>query len=246
MRRQTFLLPRLRLRYLLALVFLAALLLLGRQWLPALSGPPVRTVVVRLAPNAELSPAAIRRAVLPLIRHKRFLTIDLDSVRRRVESLPWVAAVEVRRVWPDALMVAATLRRPVARWGLHGLVDARGRVFGPVNSARFEGLPLLSGPMHSGPALWRDLVHARRLLGTKGFLVRELGQNDRGGIWLGLSGGLRLSLGRKQPFRRLERFVGIVVPTLGTALGRAASVDMRYPNGFAVGWKDRSGHGKKD
>jgi len=245
MRRQAFPLPRLWLRYLLPPALLLLFFLLGWQWLPALSGPSVRTVGVRLAPNAELSPGAIRRAVWPLILHQRLLTINLDVVRRRVESLPWVAHAEVRRAWPDSLVVTVKLRRAVARWGPHGLIDARGRVFGPVNSARFRNLPLLSGPLLSGTALWRDLVHARRLLGPKGFLIRKLGLNDRGEIRIELFGGLRLSLGRKQPFRRLERFVGIVAPALGTALGHANSVDMRYPNGFAVGWKDRSGHGKK-
>ena len=57
---------------------------------------------------------------------------------------------------------------------------------------------------------------------------------------------LHLVLGRKDPLGRLQRFIHIAVPALGPKLARAATVDMRYPNGFAVGWQGEGDHGRKE
>jgi cell division septal protein FtsQ len=36
--------------------------------------------------------------------------------------------------------------------------------------------------------------------------------------------------------KRLATFFGVVAPALGAELARAQYVDLRYTNGFAVGW----------
>ena len=43
-----------------------------------------------------------------------FFTADVDDLRRRVEQLPWVQKVSIRKVWPDKLSVYVTEHKPVA------------------------------------------------------------------------------------------------------------------------------------
>ena len=46
------------------------------------------------------------------------------------------------------------------------------------------------------------------------------------------------SLGRREIDERLYRFFDVVAPALANDLKRVAYVDLRYTNGFAVGWRE--------
>ena len=57
------------------------------------------------------------------------ITVDLESVRRRVLAVPRVASASVARQWPHELLVTVTLRTPVALTRANGslwLLDATG------------------------------------------------------------------------------------------------------------------------
>lgn len=60
--------------------------------------------------------------------------VDTISVQQRVGEIPWVKSVDVRRGWPNEIVIAVTEREPVARkmseGGAQG-VDADGVVFAP-------------------------------------------------------------------------------------------------------------------
>lgn len=69
--------------------------------------------------------------------------LDTDTAAQAVANLPWVSSVEVRRGWPNEIVVALDLRIPLAR--IKGLgpsqgVDAKGIVF---DSVDLDGLPLI-------------------------------------------------------------------------------------------------------
>lgn len=74
--------------------------------------------------------------------------LDADEVAARVRALPWVGELEVRRGWPDAVVLAVTERTGIARQDAQ-LVDAEGVVFTPIGQIP-KGLPIVKG---DGPAL---------------------------------------------------------------------------------------------
>jgi len=45
-----------------------------------------------------------------------FYSLDIDSIRRSVEELPWVAHARVSRVWPSRIQVRVEEHEPAARW----------------------------------------------------------------------------------------------------------------------------------
>lgn len=222
-----------------ALVMVAAaatLVVLGRLVFPKLEGPNVTRIAVAVTPNPLLQAAAVRAAAQPAV-HGGLFRIDLEAVRARVEALPWVARADVRRVWPHTITVSVTLEKPVARWGGDALVDATGHVFSPPEAPRFTNLPQLAGPPGAAAELLADFDRAGALLAPAGLHVAELSENARGELRVALAGGLSVELGRNDPMGLLVRFVRVAVPALGADLARASAVDMRYPNGFAVAWK---------
>jgi len=75
---------------------------------------PVTNIKVE-AEFAHVSAEQIRSAVLPRLG-KGFFATDLEDVRHAIGSLPWVESVEVRKRWPDTLLVRIYERQPFARW----------------------------------------------------------------------------------------------------------------------------------
>lgn len=70
----------------------------------------------------------------PVRRGENLLALDIGSIERRLERLPWVRSVDAVRVPPSTLEVRVDVREPVAVVRLEGtvwLVDATGVVLGP-------------------------------------------------------------------------------------------------------------------
>lgn len=112
----------------------ALALVAGTVWLVLFSSVlAVRTIDVvgvdGVAADQVRGSSAIALGV-PLAR------VDADRAEQGIRALPWVDDVEVRRAWPDRIVLAVTARTPVASLaGGPDLVDASGAVFpatGPV------------------------------------------------------------------------------------------------------------------
>jgi len=238
-------LPRGWLRWvLLVLACLAAGLLLA-NFARRPSGPAVSALVIQVPANPVLTAEQVRSAVAGVV-HGGVFDVDLAAVRAAVQKLPWVATARISRIWPDALGVSVQLRRPVARWGKSALVDANGVVFTPSSLSAFSALPMLDGPAEQSRDVLADYARVRADVRKAGLQAVGLDDNARGEVSVNFRSGLHLVLGRKAPFARLERFIHIAVPAFGSDFDRVATVDMRYPNGFAVGWKGEGDHGRKE
>jgi len=83
------------------------------------AGFKVKTVT--LEGRAETAPKEIGR-MLGIQAGDLMLYVDVDEARARIEALPWVKSAEVRRVWPDKIVVRIQERRPVALWQMDGAV----------------------------------------------------------------------------------------------------------------------------
>ncbi|MEB0243952.1 FtsQ-type POTRA domain-containing protein, partial [Pseudomonas sp. 5C2] len=58
-----------------------------------------------------------------------FFTIALAGMRTELEQMPWIAHDEVRRVWPDQVIILLEEQLPVARWGEESLLNNQGQAF---------------------------------------------------------------------------------------------------------------------
>ncbi len=224
-------------------VLLFVLLVTAAAWLVAVARQGDLTPLKRVTVEGELRYLSRERLQEEVVAHMEggFFAIDLDRVRRAVEDLPWVAQVTVRRHWPDRLEVRVKERRAVARWADGGLVGAGGVLFHPPAQGGMNGLPVLRGRVEDAPGL---LAFMRRLNGwllPAGRVVAGLTAERRGAFSVRLDNGIELVLGRLPEAVVRERLMRALPPLLGEARRRAAAivrVDMRYPNGFAVTWKD--------
>ena len=166
-----------------------------------------------------------------------FFALDLADVRERVERLPWVRRVAVRRVWPATIEVAVEEHVALARWGDDALVNTHGERF-MAKSA--QPLPLFTGPGGSAAEVTRRYRRFCEIVEPLGTGVERVVLTQRQAWQLKLGNGMHVMLGRDPDLAedRLRRFVDAYPSVRNKAHDY---VDLRYPNGFALRVPDSSG-----
>jgi len=201
---------------------------------------PIRTVVVT-GRFQHVSPMRIEQVVAEEVRGEGLLTVRLAAVSRGIQALPWVAAVSVERDWPHALAVRVVEQVAAARWGGDGLVNSEGELFATGVRHFAAGLARLSGPEGSEAEVTQRYLAMRRRLSEAGLTLTALRLDARGAWQLELANGITVRLGRAQVDERFDKFMGAALEIVERRAADISYVDMRYTNGFAIGWK--SGHG---
>jgi len=182
------------------------------------------TVQERMAPFVEAS----------------FFKVDLDALRHDLEQMPWIAHVEVRRVWPDQVTVRLEEHLPIARWGDEALLNNSGQAFTPSDLARYEHLPQLHGPKRAQQRVMQQYQMLSQMLRPLGFSIERLELRARGSWFVTTDQGIELSLGRDQIIEKMRRFTAIYQQTLAQESEKIARIDLRYANGLAVAWREPS------
>lgn len=196
---------------------------------------PVRTVHVE-GRFVHLQQAQLLDQVTPLAQ-QGFFAAQVGEIQERLQELPWVDQVSVRRVWPDQLTVQVLEQQAIAHWGEQGLLNPRAQVFEPRQALDLPGLPHFEGPDGHQE---RVLGMYQQMLGTLQPLqlgIDSLRLDARRTWSVQLSNGLTVEVGRNNALERVERFVRVYPAILAAANGSLVSVDLRYSNGFAVRWK---------
>jgi len=197
----------------------------------SVQGDVVHQNVVRL--RAQLA-SQLRQQVSSSI-----LDADLQQVRALFETVPWVRQARVQREFPNRLRVTLEEHVPVAWWGQPGsgqLVNTYGEVFEAMPDDR-DDLPELAGPAAQAAQVWGAFQQLSPELARLDMALERLELNDRGNWRARLDSGAYIELGRGTPDKLLERarlFTGTVSQLTQRYAGAIQTVDMRYPNGYAL------------
>jgi cell division protein FtsQ len=214
----------------------------GCWWLaqrPAFALQVVRVEPISIQqPLTHITAPLLRSAASAPIRGT-FFTVDLEAVRESFETVPWVRRAQVRRIWPNTLLVGIEEHRPLAVWSDGRLVNREGELFvaNPEEADAERALVEFSGPPGSEADMtrrWRELSDQ---IAPLNLTIESLTLSPRHAWTARFDNGLTLLLGREQDVSiasRIDRWVS-VYPMAQARLSReAVSVDLRYPNGFVV------------
>ncbi len=199
---------------------------------------PVRRVLLE-GPFQRVAPPEVEAAVAQAARGG-LASVDLARIRQQAEAIDWVDSAVVTRVWPDAIRVVVNEQVAAARWNDAGLLNARGELF--IRNARYvpPELPLLEGPEGSEGDVAQLYIEAQGRLLEAGLRLTGVRLDERGAWELRLGDGLQVRLGRQAVHERLERFIRLASPMVAKRVAEISYVDMRYTNGFSVGWNARN------
>ena len=206
---------------------------LGLSW--ALN-QPVQTVAVE-GRFQRVTPGDVERVVKSCVHGAGLLSVDLASVRRAIHTLPWVDAVSVQRAWPRGLTVLVVEQTAAARWGERGLLNMRGELFDSDERHIPPELAQLEGPEGKEAIVAQRYLAAEGRLLQAGLRLTALRLDTRGAWEFELANGVTVRLGRRQVDERFEKFMSTALKLVTQRAEEIAYVDMRYTNGFAVGWR---------
>jgi cell division protein FtsQ len=207
---------------------LALLLWAGMTWLSRIPMFDLREI--RMLGAHHVTEQQVKLVVQQRLQGNFFST-DLDATSAAFIKLPWVREAEIRRVWPNTLVVTLQEHVAVARWNDDALVNSYGEVYRAASDAV---LPSLNGPDGSAPEVLQASHEFARILQPLKLNPVKVELNDRRSWSVVLSNGMRLALGREQAQQRLARWVAVYPMTMEQLTVPVADIDLRYPKGFAV------------
>ncbi len=213
-----------------------ALLAVAGYWL--VQQPKFTLRVIKISGEMEhINMPTVRAALMGQVRGN-FFTVDLETVRTAIESMPWVRQASVQRVWPNQLAITLQEYKAVGLWGSDQLVSEEGELFTANQAEADDGLPLLNGPVGSEKKVVDRYRDFKRWLAPLGSAPQVVTLSTRYAWRVELANGMRLDLGRERERDTLEvRCQRLVAawPEVTKQWGRDIEyVDLRYPNGFAI------------
>lgn len=184
----------------------------------------------------HLSPQSLEMLVSDKVKGG-FFNIDVMSVRNALMKEPWVSDVSVHRVWPDSLQVFVTEQVPMTTWRSDSLLNTHGDIFTPDRNSFPDNLPALSGPEGTEKLVLKHFQQLHEELKIVSLDVKSLTLDERRAWSFETTSGIKVMVGKNHFDKRVKRLVELVPQYLAGELEKAERIDLRYPNGFAIRWK---------
>jgi len=167
-----------------------------------------------------------------------FLSMNLNQLREQLQGHPWVHEVSIRREWPSTLKVEVVEEVPIARLGKQGFLNRLGDQLEISDNSNLQSLPVLRAEFGSTQDMIKQYQLLAELLIPTSLKLTEL-QRDSVGAWQAATApGIRLVLGRDEIAEKMRRLVIVWQSGLSLQSDNIESIDLRYPNGLAVSWKE--------
>ena len=216
-----------------------AIVVLSYRFSSALLDQPIQSITID-GPFQRVSALQIEEAISHELE-AGFLSANLSEIQQQIVSLPWIDQASVGRRWPGKLEISVSEQIPAACWGERGLLNIRGELF-VINARHVPAeLPRLSGPDGHSSEVAQMYLNIRERLIPLGLDLRSVNLDARGAWQLTLQDGIDIRLGRRNVDERADLFLAVVANMVSSREGDIDFVDMRYNNGFTIGWKKNAG-----
>jgi cell division protein FtsQ len=193
----------------------------------------------------HINKSIVKQQVLETVQGN-FFSVRLEDVKRGFESMPWVRHANVRRVWPNGLIVSIEEQKPFGTWGgadSHELINSHGEIFAGRASDIDSDVRLIDfyGPEDAGKEVMSLYEKANNWFKPWGAEVTSLALTERYAWHIKLSNGMKVEFGRDEESsdktlteERVTRLFKYWPQVQEKWSNRIDAVDLRYANGFAV------------
>jgi cell division protein FtsQ len=199
----------------------------GKHW-------PMKRMNVS-APFHFVSPSKVRQIVAPYLKNG-FFAVDLGKIDQELSRQHWVEQVEVRKQWPDTLIVQIKEYRPVGLWNTKQLLAEEGSVFARPNYA-LPLMPQFNGQEAESKDILQFYKKTKPMFQAVGLSIKNISLSERNAWRVELSDGMVVEVGRNDVEQRLKRFIRFLPKIKSEDTRQLVHVDLRYTNGFALVWQ---------
>ncbi|WP_058533145.1 cell division protein FtsQ/DivIB [Legionella saoudiensis] len=168
-----------------------------------------------------------------------FFALPARALQSELNEMNWVDTATVERVWPDTLKIRLIEKKPVAIWG-NSLMTADGRLFNEGSEIGDLSLPKLKGPSSQQLDVLQVYEKLSKILSMYGLNATGLHLRDNQSWVLLIGNNVKIYLGKNELEARLLRFCKAYPAVFAQKIEQLASVDLRYPRGMAVQWKQQT------
>ncbi len=147
--------------------------------------------------------------VMDTINLSNFFNLDVNEVQEKINNLPWVYSVSVRKQWPNEVKIYVVDQRPLARWNGDFFINHQGQAFQADISRVAHPLPAFFGPEGSEITALENYNNFNKLLSFKQLMIDELILSERYSWQLLLNDGVTINLGREERVERIQRFMDV-------------------------------------
>ncbi|KTD37538.1 cell division protein FtsQ [Legionella moravica] len=231
------------LRYasLLGLLIVSALLLAGRLgylYLADAERFPITTI--KVAASYEHVSHKELESILAKHLSASFFALPVSQLQNELNAINWIESAYVERVWPDTIKIKLVEKNPVAIWD-NALMTEDGKLFNEGDVPADLSIPKLKGPIGQQLDVLQVYEKLSKILSSYGLNASGLSLRDNQAWVLILGNGVKIYLGKKELEARLLRFCKAYPAVFAEKADQLASVDLRYPRGMAVQWKQQTG-----
>ena len=169
-----------------------------------------------------------------------FLTLDLPELNRKIVEQDWIRSSSIRRSWPATLIVNIEEEIPVARWGEQQILNNVGDYIDVINKDSVSHLPVIFSQAGDTKEIIKIYQLISELLGPVGLRIDEVESDNAGSLTLTVVSDIKIILGRDQLVEKLQRLQSVWMAELSSQEKNINAIDLRYPNGLAVKWKQNT------
>ena len=179
----------------------------------------------------------IREVAKKYVRSKSFFNVDINYLQSKIENIDWISSANIRRSYPNEIIIFVTEHIPVAIWNNKDYLNQYGEIF--TANKKNNKFPILISNNNKNKIIFEylslfsnDLI--RHNINEK---VMKIIEDDIRSISVILSSGFTIKLGSKNVKEKIDIFFKVYQTLNSSDLSKMRYIDMRYSNGFSVGWK---------
>ncbi|MBT5231680.1 MAG: FtsQ-type POTRA domain-containing protein [Methylococcales bacterium] len=195
---------------------------------------PIKTVKVEGVVQ-HINQNILSRAIAEDIQQS-FFVLDVHSIQKQIQGMPWVEDVIVQRTWPYTLKLTITEQIPVAIWNWKGLVNGSGEQFKEEDLFSFANLPVLVGDDGHEKLLVKKLFELQKIFDVEALSIREIAMDQRYVWQLTLRNGIKVTLSDHTEEALVKQFIKAYKYNEISNHEKISTVDLRYQNGFSIKW----------
>ncbi|HAT07160.1 MAG TPA: cell division protein FtsQ, partial [Aeromonas salmonicida] len=161
-----------------------------KGWLTDANRLPMSELLLQ-GQHQYLQTDELRSAVLDGAELRNFFELDVNELQARLNALPWVAQVSVRKKWPNKIKVYLTEQAVAARWNGNRFVNTKGEVFSAPDRVKTP-LMQLSGPEDQAAKVLEASRQYEAQLAARGYKLLGVNLTPRHAWELTLDGNIQL------------------------------------------------------
>ena len=168
---------------------------------------------------------------------KSFFNFKINILKKEIEEVPWVKSADIRRVYPGEIKIYIEEHIPIAIWNNESYMNNIGDIFF-INNIK-KNLPILISNQSGNKIMFEYFSLLLKYISDENFdiKIKKIEENDIRSLSAYLSSGIIVKFGSKDIRGKIRTFIK-VYKTLNTSdLEKIRYIDMRYSNGFSIGWK---------